>query len=233
MASKELLINHFFNAYYNCYKFIIDQCNDRIEGSILSCVYLDSLAGYKYENTTNKVRFIEFVLNYSGQLDIYEKISLPKLRYFLKGNHQSAQYLSILEANFKLDEYYFTQKGHCQDLSISDLRNKLNGKISNIDLEDLIEIADDFKYANILYKDYRCKLIHELRKPIDANLWDRKVPYYINISKINGIDNEHTCFRIPPEFISDTLKRCIDNYFSECLNNDIDPLAGREDEGLF
>jgi hypothetical protein len=233
MKELELNINHFFKAYYDWHSFITSQCKERIEGLILACTYLDSLAGYKYGKHNIKKRFANFVLNYSGQRHIYEKVSLPKLRYKLKMGEKTIhlKLLSIVEANFKLNEYYFTTRGHCVDLSVEDLRNCLSGKTITSEFEELIKIAGEFKYIDVLYEDYRCKLIHESRKPMDMNLWDSTEPYYINIFK--GDDLEHTCFRIPSQFICGTLKSCIDNFKAECLRDGFDPLYGREEEGLF
>jgi hypothetical protein len=231
MTDLEWKIEHFFNAFCKWHDFVTNECNDRIEGLILSCVFLDSLAGYKFGPGNVNQRFINFMLDYSGQRMFYEKVSLPKLRYeLIKRFGPKDIKTKVLNDNFQLDEWFFTTRGYCVDVNELELRQKLSSQLQQAEVNIVIKLDSDFHYVQILYDDYRCKLVHEARIPITMNLWESDEPYYVNILKNGGVGNQRTYFRIPPIFIIRTFKNCIDNFRQECINKGIDPLLNRQND---
>jgi hypothetical protein len=224
-------IEHFFSAFNKWHEFVINECNDRIEGLILSCVFLDSLAGYKLGPGNVNNRFVNFILDYSGQRKLYEKVSLPKLRYdLIKRYGPNDSKTKALESNFQLDEFYFTTQGHCVDVNWTELKETLSSQLGQVEVDTLQKLANNFTYVQILYDDYRCKLVHEARVPLTMNISESEEPYYINILMSEDIKDQRTLFRIPPTFIIGTLRNCIDNFREECTNDGIDPLANRQHE---
>ena len=228
MDPLEYKIDHFFKAFSNLVKFIENECKDRIEGAILACAYIDSLSGYKYGGKSNRDRFANFIKEYSGMNSVYELISLPRLKYHIMEKHPRHKLIvNKLVQEFKINEFDFVTLGHSVDVKMDQLDIRLRRTLSLKDLNFVIKMAAQFEYTAILWRDYRCNLIHETRLPEEEamNLDESIEPYYTS-RLLNGHENPHQSritFGIPQEFIIRTLKNCLESFEEECRTSKIDP----------
>lgn len=235
-SETEIDITIFFEGFKRFYDFIDKKCQDRIEGIILACAYLDSLSGYKYGDGSNAKRFINFVKTYSGFGDKYDLVSIPLLSYHLADLKSfDRNFVKIIKDEFEIYNYKFEYLGHSVDVNMIDLEKRLKGKISDKDIDYIKHHALRFEYAQILWQDYRCNLIHEsrLRNPGAINLQQTSEPYYVvltNLDKDMKVKDEFIVFAFPPTFIMKTLHNCIVNFENECRRDMIDPFKIKDDK---
>jgi len=234
MCHKTEAIKIFFNAFRKLQKFIDDYCRDQFEfeGLILSCCYLDSLAGYKYGGESNGDRFNKFVNEYSGRREIYTKIALPILLQEipnLKIDSRLAirlQQFLTQEIGVKINNY--VQYGYDIDIDLVSLWERLKNKFSPAEIELLGNKIEKFQYSYLLWRNYRNPLIHETAIRDEApNLARKEEPYY-HTRLIQGGGNRKVHFGIPRKFVFETLKDCISNFEKECLEKQWDPVLDKK-----
>jgi hypothetical protein len=224
-------IEHFFWAFREYLKFIDEKCQERFEGRLLICVYLDSLSGYKYGRMMIRNRFKSFVLNYSKMKDIFSLISLPLLKeWIIKEFPEQSDIKDIFTTKLNMPDPNDILKWEYPniDVNIIKLSNILYNELPYDIFIRIMKQAYDFQYVNILYERYRCMPIHEARLSDEEapNLNKRINPYYTVISPTNNnmaLLPKVVWFGLPFIFLRKTLKNCIDSFESECIKNDINP----------
>jgi|WetSurMetagenome_2_1015567.scaffolds.fasta_scaffold74695_2 hypothetical protein len=225
MTLIEKHIKHYFDSFLYLYNYIIENCSDRIEGAILATTYLDSLAKSRYGGNSKSERFNNFILNYSGQRDVYEKISIPLLKYGLqKQSGKCDTIINLLEREFSIGEFEFIKVGYDVDVNIVGLEQRTMKYLDEPQLRLLIKTADRYKYSMILWYDYRCNLVHETRFPknMARTFQNHSEPFYSSLLNMST-KMPQTTFCIPPVFIFRTLQNCINNYKNECIAINWDP----------
>ena len=70
----------FFNYFKARTDFIKDNCIQKIEGLILMCCCLDALAVHWRNKNSSFSLFREFIIKFSEQGNIWQRISLPLLK---------------------------------------------------------------------------------------------------------------------------------------------------------
>jgi len=205
--------DHFFWCYDDTINFVENKCLDRIEGVIILCCCLDSLAGYRYGGTSRKNRFQQFLVEHSNQADIWRKVSVIRLRQELEArNHEYYQnMINFLRRQGAITSNY-SGLDYNPDVDYDTLMNKASESLSKDYLESLNKDILEFEYSSILWNDYRNQAIHERTLGNDKaiNIGDKTIPYYSNeIPLKGGKIQTKTHFAIPPCYILETLKNCI------------------------
>ena len=214
----------FFNYFKARAKFIKDNCLLKIEGLILMCCCLDALAvNWKSEKSSFSL-FREFVIAFSGHGNIWQKISLPLLKeqFEKDGNLKYAECMRKLGVN---ENSYFT-KGYDVDITIDEIEPRVINDVPTPFSDGLREKINNFEYAKIFWKKYRCFSIHELRSnPEKAqNIFcETAKPYYNHESVYKNGEISQGFIRIdfPPEFIFKTLTNCLYNLENYINKNNI------------
>jgi len=221
-------LRFFFDFFEERIKFIEENCLNRIEGLILSCCYLDSLAGYKYGGRSSKKKFKKFILSYSGFQSIWNRISLPLLKRCLeRKNHEFYKpFIKFLEDKLGVKKNKYTDLSYNVDVDLQTLQEKAKGLLEDRYLLQLKGELEEFEYTSILWRDYRNFAVHKTSSKKDEAhpLVEKTEPFYVNygIMEGNKITREETLFGIPPIFILNTLKACLKNFTDECLKTNID-----------
>jgi hypothetical protein len=224
-------IEHFFWAFREYLKFIDEKCEERFEGRVLICVYLDSLSGYKYGRMSVRNKFKSFVLNYSKLAYKYSLISLPLLReWIIKEFPERTDISDIFSTKLNMPNPNDILKWEYPniDINIIKLSDILCNELPSDIFNQTMKHAYEFQYVNILYERYRCMPIHEARlsEKEAPNLNKRIDPYYTIISPADenrGLLPKVVWFGLPFVFLRKTLENCIDSFESECIKNDINP----------
>jgi hypothetical protein len=234
---KHKLSAHQIKYFRERLKFLRENCWDeeckelKIEGMILAGSYIDSLAGYKYGGESNRDRFVKLVKEYSGKCAVFNKISLPSLYCKIKHKkckiHEKEKILRILESiGVPKETGVGVPKGkgvspdYNQETDVA--ADDLVKKFKELDLKEndhrkLIELVAGCDYAVILWKKYRCLVVHETRIEEGWNLEESELPYYMSEIQINPDKSTETKinFGIPHQLIIDTLSSCLDNLETE------------------
>src|SRR5574341_1372066 len=77
-------LEHFIEFFSARLDFVESSCKNSIEGMILLCSYIDSLAGYRYNGKSNSQRFKRFLVEDTEQSPTWRKLSLILLRQYLE-----------------------------------------------------------------------------------------------------------------------------------------------------
>jgi hypothetical protein len=227
---KEERLKFFFDFFEERIKFIEENCLNRIEGLILSCCYLDSLAGYKYGGRSSKKKFKKFILSYSGFQLIWNRISLPLLKRCLeRKNHEFYKpFIKFLEEKFGVNKSKYGDLSYNVDVDLQILQEKAKGQLENEYFLQLKGELEAFEYTSILWRDYRNSAVHKTSSKKDEahQLAEKTEPFYVNygILEDSKIVREETRFGIPTIFILNTLKACLKNFVDECLKDNVDLL---------
>jgi hypothetical protein len=219
-------LNEFFFDYFKArIDFVEQNCLKRIEGLILLCCYLDSLAGYRYGGQSTCQRFRDFIVEYSGNESAWKKVSLPLLKaHFIKNKNTTyadfVRKLGVIESNYVL-------QGYNVDMDIRAMEQAAEGKIITPFSAHLKKEIADFEYVRILWREYRNPAVHEASVYRDEapDPWgDKREPFYahVNMWEDGKIGRDKITFAIPAEFILTTLKCCIDKFREYTTQKNID-----------
>jgi len=228
MTDKTEGIKIFFDAFRKLQKFIDEYCRGEFEfeGLILSCCYLDSLAGYKYGGKSSGQRFSKFINEYSGKKECWTKIALPILLQDIPklgiDSKLSTRLKRFLNQGMKVRPANYTKYGHNVDTDWHSLEEQLRREFTSDEVESLKRKIEYYQYSYLLWQNYRNPAIHETAKRNHANnIAGAKEPYYHGgYSKVR--------FGIPEEFIFETLQNCISNFEKECVEKQWDPILDKE-----
>lgn len=230
--------NFFFDYFEERISFVENNCLGRIEGLILTCCYIDSLAGFRYGGASSKKRFRQFILSYSGLEHIWTKISLPFLKRHLElKNHDFYKpFIEFIEKKLGVQRRKYDDLSYNPDIDSQKLLEKAIGMFDDRYLLQMRGELTEFDYISILWKDYRNSAVHETTSKKDEAhpLSEKAEPFYVNYTIIHDDKTKHeeTRFGIPPVFILKTLKTCLKNFKDECEKVDIDllELKGAKDD---
>jgi hypothetical protein len=126
------------------------------DAEILLCCAVSALAAKLWINQKDKFRFVEFLVRFTPPSFNITKISIPTLIGFNKKCDVSSK---KLRDNFYPPDDSLILHGSQIDKFESDITKLL----PNIPLKDIRKSS----YANIIYSDLRCGLIHEYRVRFD------------------------------------------------------------------
>lgn len=217
---------YFFEFYNERLKFIKENSFDRIEGVILICSYIDALSGYRYGGASCKSRFTKFVLEYTNQSDIWNKISLILLRqHFEYKNDDFYNQIIIFLNKLGAISSSFIDLNYNPDISIDNYYNLAEKSLEVKYLHILKSDIEEYKYCNILWNYFRNYSVHNTSIGFDRamNIANKVVPFYSNQNKIENkkIVETKTCFDIPFDFLVLTLENCLTNFNSYLDDKDI------------
>ncbi len=207
----------FFGYFEKRIRYVRENCLDQIEGTILLCCYLDSLSGYCYGGHTGKARLERFLLEHTGQRDIWKKVSLVLLRQHLESKKLPfySDMISFLNG-LGVRMINFNNLGFNPDVDFETLVNKAERILPAGYLGKLDGDIREFEYSAILWRDYRNMAVHETALPEGRaeNLAGKKEPFYSNMNAIAGreVVPIKTCFDIPPEFLLFTIESGLDSF---------------------
>lgn len=209
--------NKFFFDYFDArVRFIKDYCLEKIEGLILICCCIDALSGYRHNQKSSFGLFKKFILEHSGEKDIWTKISLPLLKENFK--HEGMTKYSDLMIKFGVNEISYLMKGYNTDVSLEELEKRAanyNLVITPFSDEMKIKILK-FEYVKILWDKYRNYAIHELRTNPDepANIFNQTDSVFYNHCNYfdsSGTRREKVRISFPRSFLLRTLEQCLTN----------------------
>lgn len=220
----------FFDYFEERISFVEKNCLGKIEGLILTCCYIDSLAGFKYGGRSSKKRFKKFILSYSGLQHIWTRISLASLKQHLEEkNHDFYRpMVEFLEKKLGVQRRKYDELSYNPDVDLQTLQQTAKGLLDNTYIGRLQTELTEFQYTLILWRDYRNSAVHKASSKKDEaqQLSVKTEPFYVNYtdSDEGKAKSEKTRFGIPPVFILKTLKTCLKNFKDECAKADIDLL---------
>jgi len=219
MRKLEYYEPKFFEFYNARISFIEENCLKTIEGLILSCCCLDSLAGYCFGGKSSLDRFQRLIYEYSGNAEYWHRISLPLLKEHYNKNGKTKY--SDLMRKFGVSEDNYLQIGYNVDIS----PDKIEVKAKNYNCvvlpfsEATRKEITDFGYSRVFWNNYRHAAIHEFLKYHDGppHLFEEKNEVvYSHESVFDKSGNRiieskiNICF--PIKFILKTLKDCLSNF---------------------
>jgi len=122
-----------------------------------------------------------------------------------------------LKANFRIHPYQTSKKdsfGNMDEIVnaiITDSKIKKLAPDLNENKNILKNLLNEYTYASILYKDYRCKAVHEVEGiSINlANFWRKKQPYFSPL-RFMFCRNSFYTLEFPSFFLLEVLSTCID-----------------------
>ncbi len=198
-------IDFFFDFFQARLEFVRSHCIDRIEGVILLCSYVDSLAGYRYGGTTGPARFKKFLIEDTLYSETWRKVSLILLRQYLE-KKELKLYAKAIEVLNQLGARTsnFRDLNYNPDIPLELLLNEFSKSLSRKEITFFQKDFERFQYSAILWNCYRNSSVHEsavgLKKAM--NLTDQSEPFYSNEhSGHDGSILDHTRFDIPMQFL--------------------------------
>jgi len=210
-GSVQLKLNRFIEYFEARVEFLKSKCEDRIEGYILACCYLDSLAGYRYGGQSNFARFRKFLIESTDQADVWRRVSLILLRHYVESKDNPIfQGLAGLLAKLGAIETNFINLSFNPDIALESLLTKCSEELSPSEIQTHMSDIRRFEYAAILWQAYRNAVVHETAVGIKQalNLADRDTPFYSNENVVSGntITGLYTRFDIPSSFLIATIE---------------------------
>lgn len=214
VAENDTQVNsdHFFEFYQARIKFVKANCIDRIEGTILLCSYLDSLAGYRYSESSSATRFRRFLIEDTDQTDTWRKVSLILLRQYVEEKNLQAysKLIQVLNRLGAVTSNFFILN-HNPDISLESLLTECKSELSSEQITTFRRAEfKRFEYSAILWNAYRNASVHETTVQLNQamNIAEREVPFYSNryIIEDGKIVATRTCFDIPPSFLISTIE---------------------------
>lgn len=231
MTNQKADIEHFFKFFEERVRFVAESCLERIEGTILMCSYLDSLAKYRYGGESTGKRFRAFILEFGNSSGSWQKISLWQLQRDIESGKvqfpDSVTFSSLL--NRKCGSYSnFHQLGFNPDMEVSALEKESAEYMPVPWDEKLKERVARYEYVAILWQ-YRNLAVHETvfhHEAVLQGMGDETIPYYRTISlspkEPGGSRTREVWFRIPPYFVLKTLRESIEKFKTYAEMNGID-----------
>jgi len=209
--SGSVNIGHFFDFFEARIEFIKQACLDRIEGTILVCCYLDSLAGYRYGGASGRDRLKRFLTEHTDQADVWRKVSLILLRqHFETKDHPFFDGMINFLNKLGASTDNFLNLDFNPDICIDTLFDRAREELPGDDLRQMQHDIHEFEYSSILWNEYRNPSVHETVVSINRamNLADNEEPFYSNMNVMEGgkITRTITCFDIPPTFLVRTIE---------------------------
>ena len=196
---------------------------------VLIAAGLDSLASYwqpTYRPDLSKAphgrRMGEFLVTHADA-DIFSRVSGPRLRA-RAAKLLSPDAIALIRKLVGTQETTGTVRHYFDDLPLDSLA-------TNPQLTQLGATRDwllPSRFGEILYKDYRCGWVHDLRHPEELAYGDlgigRSTPVYENMSVMREGQwrKTHRIF-FPTVFLLDTYARAVESFERDCLRDRIDP----------
>jgi len=222
--------NKFFFDYFRArLEFIqengLNENMNQIEGLILMSCYLDSLAGYRYGEKSSGKRFRDFVLEFSGQREIWTRVALPLLEYRLQAEGKDSMASVVRSMGTEVESRMRTYE---EDLRYGDMLEKIYDSNERQWFEREAKSVKGYEYVSILWERYRCKSVHEASSDPDraeSLHGEKNMPFYaqyLDEPKPGLILSSEWHFCIPNVFIYSTLTNCMSNFESYVKSNGLD-----------
>jgi hypothetical protein len=223
-------IDYFFNFFKDRVQFIKQHCLDgiqgRIEGIVLCCCCIDALAASRYRGWGVYRRFTEFIEKYSGLEQTYDKISLPLLKENLESETDEdwENLVNFLEKDLGVMTRKYGNTSYNVDIPCPKLEKKIRTKFGIVYFTKIKDKILKFRYVDIFWKRYRCASVHQLMHEGEPhNIAKKEEPYYFGCST-SSTSKKEIRFGIPIVFMLKTLENCIENWRTECIENNLSPL---------
>jgi len=203
--------DNFFEFYRARLEFVKANCIDRIEGIILLCSYLDSLAGYRYSGSSSVVRFRRFLIEDTDHADTWRKVSLILLRQYVEDKNLQI-YSKLIQVLNRLGAATsnFVNLSYNPDISFESLLTECKNELSSEQVATFKAEFKRFEYSAILWNAYRNASVHETAIQLNQamNISQREVPFYSNQDIIEDGKTlaTRTCFDIPQSFLISTIE---------------------------
>jgi len=193
--------------------------------TIMLTLYLsliEALSRFRFPKSNPQKRFVEFVTAYSGYEQIYSLISIPLLIKEIKE----------LENKRIIQQTIDDIKKKCPQMTLEwGNKNYPDSKFCFENLRNQYHLPDKIlikcRYANILYTNYRCNIIHEGKVPREhSNIFGEGMlyPYYYSFSPdTEDLEKTEFCLDFPMIFIKQTAKNCLDNLCCWFEKNNVNP----------
>lgn len=189
-------------------------CLDALSGYCLRNCGLDTLSPPPKKRKKEFYRFKEFVLEFSGEKELWIKISLPLLKehFDTKNNNLYSEFIRKLGVN----ENSYLMKDYDVDMAMALLEEKAKDYVETPFSNSMRDNILRYEYIKLLWDKYRCFAVHEYRSfPEKApNIFNQNSkPYYNHETPLFGrgggkrvkIDFSH-------QFIFNTLRQCLFNF---------------------
>ncbi len=203
--------DNFFDFFKERLNFVNINCLERIEGIILLCSYIDSLAGYTYGGNSSYIRFKKFLIECTTQSNTWKKVSLILLRQYTE-SRDFKYYDDLINLLNRLGARTsdFINLDNNPDIHTEELLSECKAKIHTDKYNLILKDIEKFDYTAILWNAYRNASVHESAIQLEQamNIKNHEIPYYSNLNKfINGkLEPQQTCFGIPPIFLIRTIE---------------------------
>lgn len=177
--------------------------------------------------TSDLFRFAEFafiIIEKPGRINIFSNEEKALIQFIdqtgisLTGKMLYKFLISVyknLKANFRIHPYQTDKKdsfGNIDEIANAVVTDSKIKKLAPDLNENILKnLLKEYTFASILYKDYRCKAVHEIAGiSIDpANFWRKKRPYFSPLKFLFCKDSFYT-LEFPSFFLIEVLNTCID-----------------------
>lgn len=209
------------------------------EANVLALAAIDSLANlwqlaFKHSYSSHARRFAEFLISCSGKADIFERISLPYVRWKARETLPRFQphVLSVLEncglSSPQPPDPYSEQARRCRLISddppLPALLGSQLASVATATTAKGLALHDwllDCRLGTILYVEYRCFWLHEGRSGHATHSFD------VGTGEPTYLTND---FAMPPlisfpvPFLVSVLRSCIDNFEHTAQQASVNPV---------
>ena len=196
--------------------------------ALLICTHLDTLAKARYGGRSSGERFRRLLEREAGQDAIYQLVALERL---LDRLHRTNADPRAIEAVKALTKERWRQEiiirvfdGSEVDVASDVIADRLRAaRLAVAPESPLANALGIERYSSIVWRDYRCGLVHETRvlnSGFNLTPNEDREPFYV--THIEG-GAEIPKLIIPTRFLLRTLCCALDLYRQHCNRSDLDP----------